>query len=63
MTKTEKKADAIIEQRGHTLILTLNRPEARNALSTEMLSIVVAHKREPAEPLDGAPPPRAPRRR
>ena len=36
-----QKADAIIEQRGHTLILTLNRPEARNALSTEMLSIMV----------------------
>jgi enoyl-CoA hydratase len=34
-------AHAIIEQRGHTLILTLNRPEARNALSTEMLSIMV----------------------
>jgi enoyl-CoA hydratase len=33
--------DAIIEQRGHTLVLTLNRPEARNALSTEMLSIMV----------------------
>jgi enoyl-CoA hydratase len=33
--------DAIIELRGHTLILTLNRPEARNALSTEMLSIMV----------------------
>ena len=32
---------ALIEQRGHTLILTLNRPEARNALSTEMLSIMV----------------------
>jgi enoyl-CoA hydratase len=38
---TEKGPDAIIEQRGHTLILTLNRPEARNALSTEMLSIMV----------------------
>ena len=36
-----KRTDAIIEQRGHTLILTLNRPEARNALSTEMLSIMV----------------------
>ncbi|MDT5160653.1 MAG: enoyl-CoA hydratase, partial [Mycobacterium sp.] len=36
----EKGPDAIIEQRGHTLILTLNRPEARNALSTEMLSIM-----------------------
>ena len=33
--------DAIIELREHTLILTLNRPEARNALSTEMLSIMV----------------------
>ncbi|MDT5243594.1 MAG: enoyl-CoA hydratase, partial [Mycobacterium sp.] len=38
---TEKGPDAIVEQRGHTLILTLNRPEARNALSTEMLSIMV----------------------
>jgi enoyl-CoA hydratase len=37
----EGSAHAIIEQRGHTLILTLNRPEARNALSTEMLSIMV----------------------
>jgi len=37
-----KGPDAIIEQRGHTLILTLNRPEARNALSTEMLSTMVA---------------------
>ena len=37
----EKGPDALIEQRGHTLILTLNRPEARNALSTEMLSIMV----------------------
>ncbi len=36
-----KSPDALIEQRGHTLILTLNRPEARNALSTEMLSIMV----------------------
>ena len=38
---TDKGPDALIEQRGHTLILTLNRPEARNALSTEMLSIMV----------------------
>ena len=37
----DKGPDALIEQRGHTLILTLNRPEARNALSTEMLSIMV----------------------
>ena len=41
MSESQKGADALIEQRGHTLILTLNRPEARNALSTEMLSIMV----------------------
>ena len=41
MSQSEKGPDALIEQRGHTLILTLNRPEARNALSTEMLSIMV----------------------
>ena len=35
------EADALVEQRGHTLIVTLNRPAARNALSTEMLSIMV----------------------
>jgi enoyl-CoA hydratase len=37
----DKGADALIEQRGHTLILTLNRPAARNALSTEMMQIMV----------------------
>ncbi len=41
MTDAEKEPDALVEQRGHTLIVTLNRPEARNALSTEMLSIMV----------------------
>ena len=41
MIDPEKGPDAIIEQRGHTLILTLNRPEVRNALSTEMMSIMV----------------------
>ncbi len=34
-------AHALIEQRGHVLIVTMNRPEARNALSGEMLSIMV----------------------
>jgi len=34
-------SDALIEQRDHVLIVTLNRPEARNALSGEMLSIMV----------------------
>ena len=33
--------DALVEQRGHTLIVTLNRPQARNALSTEMMEIMV----------------------
>jgi enoyl-CoA hydratase len=36
-----ENAHALIEQRGHVLIVTLNRPEARNALSGEMLSIMV----------------------
>ena len=42
MSEADKGPDAIIDQRGHTLVLTLNRPEARNALSTEMLSTMVA---------------------
>src|SRR5271170_6700993 len=33
--------DAVVEQCGHTLIVTLNRPHARNALSTEMMEIMV----------------------
>lgn len=33
--------DALIERRDHVLILTLNRPQARNALSTEMLAIML----------------------
>jgi enoyl-CoA hydratase len=31
---------ALIEQRGHVLIVTMNRPEARNALSGPMLAIL-----------------------
>ena len=42
MSEADKGPDAVIDQRGHTLVLTLNRPEARNALSTEMLSTMVA---------------------
>jgi enoyl-CoA hydratase len=42
VSEPEKDADALVEQLGHTLIVTLNRPEARNALSSEMLSIMVA---------------------
>jgi enoyl-CoA hydratase/carnithine racemase len=37
VSQPEKGPDALVEQRGHTLILTLNRPEARNALSPELM--------------------------
>ena len=30
----------LVEQVGHTLVVTMNRPEARNALSGEMLAIM-----------------------
>lgn len=33
--------DCLIEKRGHVLIVTMNRPEARNALSAEMMRIMV----------------------
>ncbi len=32
--------DALVEQQDHVLIVTMNRPEARNALSGEMLAIM-----------------------
>jgi enoyl-CoA hydratase len=32
--------DCIVERDGHTLIVTMNRPEARNALSAEMMQIM-----------------------
>jgi enoyl-CoA hydratase len=35
------EAHALVEQRGHTLIVTLNRPASRNALSGEMMQIMV----------------------
>jgi len=51
VSEADKGPDAIIDQRGHTLVLTLNRPEARNALSTEMLSTMVeAWDRVDADP-------------
>ena len=31
---------AIVEREGHVLTITMNRPEARNALSPEMLDIM-----------------------
>ncbi|MEU3270777.1 crotonase/enoyl-CoA hydratase family protein [Saccharomonospora sp. NPDC006951] len=32
---------ALVEQRGHTLVVTMNRPSARNALTGEMMAIMV----------------------
>src|SRR5881227_1307091 len=32
---------ALVEQDGHTLVVTMNRPEARNAISGEMMAIMV----------------------
>jgi enoyl-CoA hydratase len=48
-------ADALIEQRDHVLIVTMNRPDARNALSTEMLAIMT----EAWDQVDGDPSVRA----
>ncbi|MEH3155535.1 MAG: crotonase/enoyl-CoA hydratase family protein [Gordonia paraffinivorans] len=36
-----REPECLVEQRGHVLIVTLNRPQARNALSTEMMRIMV----------------------
>ncbi|TRW85430.1 crotonase/enoyl-CoA hydratase family protein [Mycolicibacterium sp. 018/SC-01/001] len=38
---SDEQPDCLVEQRGHTLIVTMNRPEARNALSGEMMAIMV----------------------
>jgi enoyl-CoA hydratase len=35
-----EQAHALIEQRGHVLIVTMNRPEARNALSPSMMALM-----------------------
>ncbi len=36
MADTSAQPHLLSELRGHTLILTMNRPEAKNALSAEM---------------------------
>lgn len=41
MTDDDAVPQAITEKRGHTLIVTMNRPEKRNALSGEMLALMV----------------------
>lgn len=38
---TEKAPECLVEKRGHILIVTMNRPESRNALSAEMMRIMV----------------------
>ena len=37
---TPEQPHALVERRGHVLVVTLNRPEARNALSGPMLAIL-----------------------
>lgn len=37
---TEDAPHALVEQRGHTLLITMNRPERKNALTGEMLQIL-----------------------
>ena len=51
MSEAADAPHALLEQRGHTLIVTLNRPQVRNALSGEMLRIMVeAWDRADADP-------------
>ena len=51
MTASDAQPHALVEQRGHTLIVTMNRPERRNALTGEMLAIMVdAWDRVDADP-------------
>lgn len=37
---TDDAPHALVEQRGHTLLITMNRPHAKNALTGEMLKIM-----------------------
>lgn len=45
----EQRAHCLVEQQGSVLVVTLNRPEARNALSASMMSIM----REAWDEVDG----------
>lgn len=40
MTTTTEQPHCLVEQIGHVLVVTMNRPEARNALSAEMMAIM-----------------------
>ena len=52
MTATDTGAPhALLERRGHVLIVTLNRPEARNALSGPMMALM----RQAWDQVDGDP--------
>lgn len=37
-TETISSEDCLVQRRGHTLIVTMNRPESRNALSADMMA-------------------------
>src|SRR6478735_10444881 len=41
MSEPASQPHALVEQRGHTLIVTMNRPDRRNALTSEMLATMV----------------------
>ena len=41
-TPTPEDQHCLVEKRGHVLIVTMNRPEARNALSASMLAGMTA---------------------
>ena len=38
MTSADEAPHALLERRGHVLVVTMNRPRARNALSSEMMT-------------------------
>ncbi|SDT51770.1 short chain enoyl-CoA hydratase [Actinoplanes derwentensis] len=40
MHSEENRVDALVEQRGPILIVTMNRPQVRNALSAEMMAVM-----------------------
>jgi enoyl-CoA hydratase len=40
MTATDEEPHALVERRGHVLIVTMNRPAARNALSGPMMALM-----------------------
>src|SRR5258708_40370176 len=51
MGEPVEEPHALIERRGHVLIVTMNRPAARNALSGPMMELM----RQAWDPVDGDP--------